>query len=63
LISNSDVMVTTQLLLQLAVANANCVAYSGPSYEYDTAKQITYRDVTRNLVAGWPQYGDRLGYN
>ena len=58
--SNPAVMVTPclfLLLLQLAVSNANCVAYGGPSiFEYDIDKQVIFRDVPRNLVAGVSQY-------
>jgi len=58
--SNPAVMVT---LVQLAVSNANCISYGGPSiFEYDIEKQLIYREVPRNLVAGWRQYGDRPFY-
>jgi hypothetical protein len=53
----------TPLLLQVAVASATCDVYGGPSiYEYDIDKQAAYRDVSRNLAAGWRQYDDILIY-
>ena len=66
MISNPAVMVTPcifLLLLQLALASTSCFSYGGPSIlEYDIDKQLTYRNVPRNLVAGWRQYGDRQIY-
>lgn len=51
------------LLLQLAVASPICDSNGGPSlYQYGIEKLVTYRDVPRNLVAGWRQYGDTQIY-
>jgi hypothetical protein len=52
------------LLLQFAVAGANCVSYGGPPiFEYDNETLVTYRDVPRNLTAGWRQTNLQVSLN